>query len=121
MSAWTAVAQVRTPRVATLGAGLGRFEEGVDMTVMPQAARPGEMSVRSKAVVRKVGGATVYVTKSRAVPVRLGAGKTLKRQELRLEGNGTLIRSDGSEMVPSVKVRVKPVKKAQGKAKTKQR
>lgn len=91
------------------------------MTVMPQAARPGELSVRSKAVVRKVGGTTVYVTKSRAVPVRLGVGKALKRQELRLEGDGTLIRSDRPEVVPVVKVRVKPVRKAQGKAKSKQR
>lgn len=82
------------------------------MTVMPQTARPGEMSVRSKAVVRRVGDATVYVTKSRAVPVRLGGGKSLRGQELLLGSKGAITRVTSSDGSVGVKVRVKPARKA---------
>ncbi|GAA4395068.1 hypothetical protein GCM10023153_16770 [Ornithinibacter aureus] len=88
------------------------------MTVMPQTARPGEMSARSKAVVRKVGTTTVYVTKSRAVPVRLGGGKSLRGQDLLLGSTGMITRVTPSDESTVVKVRVKPAKRAKSRAKS---
>lgn len=88
------------------------------MTVMPQTARPGEMSARSKAAVRKVGTTTVYVTKSRVVPVRLGGGKSLKDQKLPLDSKGMKTRVTSDDESTVVKVRGKPPKRAKGRARS---
>ena len=63
------------------------------MSVMPDRAQPGELSVRTKAVVRTVGGTKVYITKSRAVPIRIGKGKSVKKWPVTVESVDASARS----------------------------